>query len=146
VTQISKRQLGRQLEKEVYDTFWSTIARLTDKGEVELFFSEFFTRNEKVNFSKRLPIAILLYKGYDWRSIRDLLKVSEGTIAKIASKITTEGFRMFFNKLEKDEKWRKFWHDLAKTYLTITHGDKVARLGDEGVERIYLGKKKKLLL
>lgn len=145
MTQISKRMLGKKLESEVYDTFWSTIAKLTDKGEVSIFFSEFFTPNEKINFTKRLAIAILLYKGYDWRAIRDLLKVSEGTIAKIAYKKETEGFRIFFAKFERDEKWRKFWHDLAKTYLLVTHGDKVARLGDGGVERVYFKGEKKTL-
>jgi len=30
--------------------------------------------------------------------------------------------------------------------LTVTHGDKVARLGDEGVERAYFPNKKKSLL
>lgn len=146
MTQVSKRQLGKRLETEIYEAFWSTIAKLTDKRDVELFFGDLFTRAERINFAKRLSIAILLHKGYDWRSIRDLLKVSEGTIAKIASKRETVGFRVFFYKLEKDERWRKFWQDLAKTYLVITHGDRIARLGDEGVERVYFPRKKKVLL
>ena len=146
MTQVSKKQLGKQLEKEIYDAFWTTLAKLTNKNEIELFLNEFFSRNEKINFVKRLSIAILLYKGYDWRSIRDLIKVSEGTIAKMSSKIATEGFKMFFSRLEKDERWRVFWHDLAKTYLSITHPEKFSRLDGEGIERIYLRRKKKILL
>lgn len=145
MTQISKRKLGKQLENEVYDTFWSTIAKFTKKQGVSLFFGELFTSNEKVNFAKRLSISILLYKSYDWKSIKNLLKVSDGTIAKMSSKISSSGFKIFFNKLEKDKKWKKFWQDLAKTYLTITHPEKVARLGEEGIERIYFEKKKTLL-
>lgn len=146
MTQISKRQLGKQLQRQVYQTFWSAIAKLTKEQEVSLFFSEFFTRNERVNFAKRLAIGILLYKGYDWRSIRDLLKVSEGTIAKMTGKVDGDGLQLLFDKFEKEEKWQKFWQDLAKTYLTVTHPEKVARLGMEGVERIYFPKKKKTLL
>ena len=101
MTQVSKRQLGRQLEQEIYDTFWSTISKFTDKVEINDFFSELFTHNERINFAKRLAIAILLYKDHDWRSIKDMVKVSEGTIAKIASKVNTSGFKIFFNKLER---------------------------------------------
>ena len=145
MSQISKRKIEKNLENEVYDVFWSTIVKFTDKHESSLFFSDLFTPTERINFTKRLAISILLYKKYDWDTIKDLLKVSSGTIAKIATKIKSNGFKIFFNKLEKDKKWRQFWKDLAKTYLTITHGDKVARLGDEGIEKIYFKKKKTIL-
>ncbi|OGD85059.1 hypothetical protein A3B51_01290 [Candidatus Curtissbacteria bacterium RIFCSPLOWO2_01_FULL_41_18] len=145
MTQISKRQLVKDLEHEIYDVFWSTIVKFTDKKESALFFSDLFTTNERINFTKRLAISILLYKEYDWKTIKDLLKVSDGTIAKMSSKIDSHGFKLFFAKLERDRKWQQFWKDLAKTYLTITHGDKVARLGDEGIEKIYFKKKSKLL-
>src|SRR3989338_8385592 len=143
MTQVSKRQLGKQMEEMVYATFWETTAKLTKPDEVDLFFSDLFTPAERVNFIKRLSIAVLLYKGYDWRQICDLLKVSPNTVAKVYLRLNQAGFKMFFNKVEKEEGWRKFWKDLAKIYLVITHGDKVARLGDEGVERIYFRNKKK---
>lgn len=146
MTQVSKKKLGIDLENEVYSIFWHTIARITKDKEVNDFFTDLFTRTERVNFTKRLAIAILLYKSYDWDSISDLLKVSLGTIAKISNKINSKGFQLFFKKLEQDANWRKLLEDLAKTYLLITHPDKYARLGDEGVERIYLGKRKKPVL
>jgi len=145
MTQVSKRQLGRDLENEVYDVFWSAIVKFTDKKESSLFFGDLFTSTERINFAKRLSIAILLYKNYDWKAIKNMLKVSDGTIAKMSSKINSEGFKIFFNKLEKDRKWNEFWKGLAKTYITIAHGDKVARLDDEGVERIYFTNKKRSL-
>src|SRR3989338_9073062 len=145
MTQVSKRQLGKDLEHEVYDVFWSTIAKFTDKKESSLFFSELFTLTERINFAKRLSISILLHKAYDWKTIKNMLKVSDGTIAKIVSKINNEGFKLFFDKLEKDKQWRQFWKDLAKTYLTLTRGYKLARLDDEGVERIYFKNKKRSL-
>ncbi len=145
MTQISKKKLANNFEAEVYDIFWSTISRFTNKNEIIIFFSELFTLNEKVNFSKRLSIAILLSNGLEWRAIRDLLKVSEGTIAKISTKTNTEGFRIFFRKLENDARWKAFWKNIAKSYLLTTHGDKFARLGNEGIEKIYFKKKKSLL-
>lgn len=143
MTQVSKRQLAKQMEKKVYETFWETIGKLNKKEEADLFFSDLFTKAERVNFVKRLSIGILLYKGYDWRQICDLLKVSPNTVAKIYSKLKGQGFKLFFEKVEKEKNWTQFWKDLAKTYLTVTHGDKVARLGDEGVENVYFNNKNK---
>ncbi len=145
MTQVSKRQLGKNLEEKVYTTFWSTVAMIDKEDEAAAFFNELFTKAERINFAKRLSIAILLYKGYDWRQIRDILKVSVGTIAKISNKVNNEGFGVYFAKIERAQKWQEFWKDLAKAYLTFTHPEKVARLGDEGVEKVYLKSKKKTL-
>ncbi|MBI4037968.1 hypothetical protein HY382_02915 [Candidatus Curtissbacteria bacterium] len=145
MTQISKKIVKKDLETEINEIFWSTIARFNKKDEVTLFFSELFTYNERVNLAKRIAIAILLSKGYDWRSIKDLIKVSEGTIAKISARINSAGFKLLFKKLENDARWRMFWNDLVKTYLIATHPDKYARLGDEGVEKVILKKKNNLL-
>src|SRR4030042_5845561 len=125
MTQISKRQLSKQMEEMVYATFWETTAKLTKPDEVDFFFSDLFTPAERINFIKRLSIAVLLYKGYDWRQICDLLKVSPNIIAKVHLRLKGQGFRIFFEKVEKEKGWVQFWKDLAKTYLTITHGDKV---------------------
>ena len=145
MTQISKRQLRKEIEQSVYDIFWDTIVRIAKREEAESFFSEFLTRTERVNFTKRLAVAILLYKNYDWRTIGDILKVSMGTISKIDSKIDSLGFKTIFTKLEKEEKWRRFRENLSKVYLILTRGHKVAALGKEGVERLYLGKRKRRL-
>ena len=146
MSQVSKKQLGKDFENEVYSVFWRTTGKITKEEEVNLFFTDLFTKTERINFTKRLAIAILLHKNYQWESIIDLLKVSNGTIAKIAARIDSAGFKLFFKKLEQDTAWKKFWEELAKTYLLITHPDKYARLGDEGVERIYLGKRKPTVL
>ena len=143
MTQVSKRLLAKQMEEKVYETFWETIAKLNKKDEADLFFSNLFTSAERVNFIKRLSIGILLHRSYDWRQICDLLKVSPNTVAKVYSKLKGRGFKLFFEKVEREKGWVQFWKDLAKTYLTVTHGDKVARLGDEGVENIYFNNKNK---
>lgn len=146
MSQVSKRKLGKDFENEVYSVFWRTTGKITKGEEVDLFFTDLFTKTERINFTKRLAIAILLHKNYQWESIIDLLKVSNGTIAKIAMKIDSAGFKLFFKKLEQDANWRTFWEDLTKTYLLITHPDRYARLGNEGVERVYLGKRKRSVL
>jgi len=146
MTQVSKRIMASRLQGKVDATFWETIVKIRKHDEASLFFSDLFTRAERVNFVKRLSIAVLLHKEYEWRQICDLLKVSPTTVAKIVMKMEREGFKLFFAKIDKDTEWREFWRELGKLYLTITHGDKVARLGDEGVEAVYFPKKNKTLL
>src|SRR3989338_11333137 len=107
MTQVSKRQLGKQMEEMVYATFWETTAKLTKPDEVDLFFSDLFTPAERVNFIKRLSIAVLLYKGYDWRQICDLLKVSPNTVAKVYLRKHGRGFYLFFRKVDEEESWKE---------------------------------------
>ncbi len=143
MTTVSKRMMAKQLEEKVYQTFWDSIVKINKSDEANLFFSDLFTKAERVNFIKRLAISVLLYKNYEWRHIEDLLKVSPNTIAKVSVKIANPGFKLFFKKIEKEAAWREFWKDLGKLYLTITHPEKVGRLGDEGVEAIYFPKRDK---
>jgi len=144
MTQVSKKFLRREIEAKVYQTFWETIVKTNKTEEASAFFSEFFSKSEKVNFAKRLSIAVLLHKAYGWREISDMLKVSLTTVAKVATKKDSKGFKIFFDRVDKDEAWQAFWKDLAKTYLALTHPEKYARLGSEGVEAVYFGKKKTL--
>src|SRR3989338_2390704 len=121
MTQVSKRLMSSQLKDKVDGTFWETVVKTNKHEDAALFFSELFTRAERVNFIKRLSIAVLLHKGYEWRQISDLLKVSLTTIAKVAGKIDNRGFRLFFDRIDKNVDWREFWKELGKMYLTITH-------------------------
>lgn len=146
MTQVSKRILGKRLEEKINETFWEVVVKLKKRGETELFFGELFSRIEKINFIKRLSIVVLLYKGFEWRQICDFLKVSPSTVGKMALKMESEGFKLLFKKIETEEEWRRYWKELGKLYLTVTHGDKIARLGDEAVESIYFKKQKKSLL
>lgn len=145
MTQVSKRYMRGQLEQKVDQTFWETVVKMDKHQDASLFFSDLFTKAERINFVKRLSIAVLLYKGHDWRQISDLLKVSTTTIAKVAAKMGNNGFKVFFRRIEKDKSWSEFWKELGKLYITITHPEKYAKLGDEGVEAIYFPNKKKSL-
>ncbi len=146
MTTISKKILAKRLEEKVYQTFWETVVKINKTNEASIFFADLFTKTELVNFTKRLSIVVLLHKEYDWREICDLLKVSPNTVAKMAAKMRSEGFNLFFAKIARDKEWEQFWKDLGKLYLNITHPEKVGRLNDEGIEAIYFRSKKKTLI
>ena len=136
MTQVSKKFIAAKLEGKVYQTFWEAICKIKKGEEASDFFSALFTKTERINFIKRLSIAVLLHKGYEWRHIEDLLKVSTATIARVYMRLPELGFKIFFEKIEKEEEWKEFFKELGKLYLVVTHPDKVARLGSEGAEKI----------
>lgn len=49
-----------------------------------LFVNRFLSSSELIMLAKRVGIALLLKRGYTYKSIMDYLKVSKGTVAKVA--------------------------------------------------------------
>lgn len=144
MTQVSKRVVGTEIINKVDVTFWLAVAKITKEEDANEFFTDFFSRTERINFTKRLAIAVLLNRGHDWRAVADLLKVSLATVGKVAAKVNGNGYQIMLKKLEEVEEWRNFWTDLGKTYIGITHPERYAKLGEEGVEKVYLESKKTL--
>ncbi|KKR75753.1 MAG: hypothetical protein UU19_C0048G0007 [Candidatus Curtissbacteria bacterium GW2011_GWD1_40_8] len=77
-----------------------------------------------------------LSKGYDYRSISNMLKVSTGTVGRVASKIEEKGWKLFVRKLEGLEDWDKFWHDMEKLLMRSTGAGRRMFLSEEEIEGI----------
>lgn len=143
MSQVSKKQIRNEIEAKVFDSFWTVVAKLTKKEEVGVFFSDFFSKTERINFAKRVSIAVLLSKGYEYRAIRDILKVSTATILKVSLKMENDGWKLFIRKLEQVEEWEKFWHDMELTILRMTGGGTRMFRGDEELEAIVRSRRAK---
>lgn len=115
MTQVSKFHLEQTIQKQLYDELSFTISELKDKKEVDAFLSEFLTKTERIMLAKRLGIAVLLIKGYSYRSISKVLRVSFPTIRSIQfwldhggkeyksavdKIILKEDIKKFFNKVD----------------------------------------------
>lgn len=83
MSQVSKINLEGIIQKELYDEFSWIVSELKNTQEVENFFSELLTKTEKIMLTKRLAIAVLLVKGYTYRNIRQVLRVSFPTIRSV---------------------------------------------------------------
>uniref|UniRef100_A0A831YQ20 TrpR like protein, YerC/YecD n=1 Tax=candidate division WWE3 bacterium TaxID=2053526 RepID=A0A831YQ20_UNCKA len=110
MAQISKRRMLPSIEKRVYELLWDSVAKSGTKKESEEFLTDLLTYTEKVVLAKRLAIAVLLMKGFNYDSIKDLLKVSGTTISRVQEYLRSEpvGFKRFAGKLVKEEFWREF--------------------------------------
>lgn len=73
--------MAKPIEERAFEIFCDT-AR--NASRLEDFFTNIFTRTEKIMLAKRLAIGYLILKEYDYRSISRTLKVSYGTIARMA--------------------------------------------------------------
>lgn len=60
---------------------------MTSKGKQNELVDAFFTRTEKIVIAKRIAIGFMLVKGYKYDQIVSKIKVSHGTIAKIADSL-----------------------------------------------------------
>lgn len=85
MSQVSKHQLSSKIYTKIFSLFPQFLSRMTSRGKLDLFVNEFFAPTEKIVIAKRVAIAFMLTKGYTYEIICNKLKVSHGTVAKVAT-------------------------------------------------------------
>lgn len=121
MAQISKRFLDKKVEDRILDLFWNSLSSLSSKEKVSLFLDDLLSKTEKIMLSKRLAIAFMLIKGYDYPTINERLKVSDPTIWNVKTSLTYKGrgYRLAIEKIMSKEKWEKFWDDLDFVFSQV---------------------------
>ncbi len=89
MSQVSKYQLNNRIYTKIFTLFPQFLYRMTSRGKQAQLVDAFFTRTEKIVIAKRVAIAFMLVKGYTYDQIVGKIKVSHGTVAKIADSIRT---------------------------------------------------------
>lgn len=116
MTRISKYKL-RQKDLEVLtDHFSYLISSLTDSTEIENFFTEFFTKEEKIMLAKRLVLFMMLKKDYPPSVIQSALHISYETVRTYSMQLSSKNdlFQKTIDKLIKREKSKEFWSKIEK--------------------------------
>ncbi|MBM3208820.1 hypothetical protein FJZ40_00805 [Candidatus Shapirobacteria bacterium] len=110
MTQISKYPISDSVYERIVEIFFKSLVRIQTKDEAERFVRDFLTPTEQVMLAKRLSIAFLLEKGYDFRTICQILRVSLTTIARVnlAKKYGGKGYKMMIEKLLREEAIKGF--------------------------------------
>lgn len=119
--QVSKRYLATDIGKRIFEVFEKTLIDLRDKNEVKNFIADIFTPTERIMFSKRLAIAVLLTKGYDYRTISSILKVSFATINSVLKQqtINGSGYKAATEKILTSEALEKVFLEITKGFAKI---------------------------
>lgn len=114
--QVSRYVLRKDVEKRMFKVFEKTISDIRKASDVKSFINDLLTPTEKIMLAKRLGIAVLLSKGYDYRSISKVLKVSTTTILAIVKQaaINGQGYKIAVNNILRDE-------DREAVFLKLEH-------------------------
>ena len=129
----------------MYETFWEAISKVKSKSEVQSFLSDLLSPVERTMIAKRLAIAALLLRGHGYENIKDLLKVSGATIAKVSAVINTNtGYKMVVNKIATSESTREFWQDVENLLYRMSAPGRVF-LPEETVKYKLKHKRKTLV-
>lgn len=107
MTKISRIKLDPKHLEFFLSNFWSLITLLENKEQVKNFLKDLLTHTEMKMFAKRIQIAKMLMEGYNYRDIRNYVKVTDGTIARISNVLETEGEGLklaivYLQKIEKE--------------------------------------------
>lgn len=114
MTQVSKYPLSKAVEQRIFEMFFQTIIDLKTSTDVTAFLEDFLTPTEKMMLAKRLAIAVLLAKGYQYREISKTLRVSLPTISDVNVwfKYRGKGYKKVINSILTREKVDEFWEKL----------------------------------
>lgn len=114
MTQVSRRFLNKKVENRILDLFWNSLSSLSSKEKISIFLDDLLSPTEKIMLSKRLAVAFMLIKGYDYPTINERLKVSDPTIWNVKLNLTHrgKGYKLAIEQIMSKEKWEKFWEDL----------------------------------
>lgn len=106
MTQVSRKPLPKHVENALLALFFKSLARVSNTSDIEKFLNDLLGPAERTMLAKRLGIAILLAKGYQYNAIKDSLNVSQETIARVNMNIQYqgEGYAMVIAKALRDEK------------------------------------------
>jgi uncharacterized protein YerC len=125
MSQVSKRQLPKNVSQRIFDIFIKTLLNVRNKSDAERLIYDLLTPTEQTMIAKRLSIALLLEKGYDQRTISDLLKVSTGTVSHVNSVRLqgSQGYKNFIHKIMKEESVTNLILSIATNLASLpTHG------------------------
>lgn len=119
--QVSKYPIRKEVADRIFEVFLKTLVRIKTTEEADQFISDLLTPTEKIMLAKRLAIAFLLEKEYDYRTIRQVLRVSFPTIATVnlARQYGSRGYKQLIAKIAQEESIRRFLEDAVVKLVSL---------------------------
>lgn len=119
---VSKRKIDPEIEERIFEIFRDYIAILRDPKDINEFFVSLLSFTEQVMIAKRLAIAVLLNRGYNYEQIEQTLKVSKSTVGSIHKQILigAPGYKKAIELISKKEKLEDFWNNLEEIMIKLS--------------------------
>ncbi|MCL5438982.1 MAG: trp operon repressor [Patescibacteria group bacterium] len=121
MTQVSKYPIHKDVEKRIDEIFKKSISYLKTSEDIEDFLHDFLSPVEKIMLGKRLSIAVLLSKGYNYGQIGRILRVTPPTIASvsIALKYSGKGYKKIVDRISNADRREQFWQKIDDILINI---------------------------
>lgn len=121
MTQVSKRVIQQKVQDRIFTLFVVSILKCNSEEIAVSLIEDLLTPTERIMLSKRLSIAYMLLKGYDYNSISNILKVSRTTIGKVSYwlKEKGNGMRIVIEKIQKDESIRHILEEVQDSVADL---------------------------
>jgi uncharacterized protein YerC len=121
MAQVSKYPISKDVADRIFEVFIKSLTKIKNHKEAQDFTYDLFSPTEKIMLAKRMAIAFLLMKGYQYRNISRLLRVSSATIGSIniSLKLGKGAYQTILTRIAKEEKLEKFFLDIAGKALAV---------------------------
>lgn len=134
MTKVSRLPLRLDVWERIFNLYIETLADLKDPKELSKFINSFYTPTEKIVLAKRLALMVLLAKGQRYDDIRQILKISPPTIARMSLKVKyeNEGITPIIEKIFKRQSSQILWKEILSlfnlpTKSTLKSGERLKK-------------------
>lgn len=119
---VSRRKIDPEIEERCFEIFWNLLAQLKSSSEIREFLKSLLSYTEQTMLAKRLAIAVLISKGYNYEEIDQTLKVSKSTVGTVHKQILVgaPGYKNAVEKIVKQEKIEEFFDKLQEITLKLS--------------------------
>lgn len=102
-SRISK--LSEREQEKLLVGFCKVLATLKTPEEAAQFLKDLLSKPEAEMLAKRIEIARFLIKGFTYEQIKNTLKVSHGTVARVSEWLATsgEGYRLVVDRVKEEK-------------------------------------------
>ena len=114
---VSKKKLKRKVFIKIGTQLADIINKANSSKEINWFLNELLTSTERIMLSKRLALMFMLKKGYPFRAIQKVLKVTPQTVLRFWHKTKKPSYRAFVKKISEDKTGKNFWEELEDILL-----------------------------
>jgi len=118
MAQVSKRKVKPEITSKMFNLFFDVIGNQSDHSRFKVLIDGILSPTEKIMIAKRIAIFFLLTKQVDWKSICDILKVSNASVSKCRMiLINNAEINIALNRLIKKKQMEVFFEDLFLSFF-----------------------------
>ncbi|PIP86492.1 hypothetical protein COV42_00605 [Candidatus Campbellbacteria bacterium CG11_big_fil_rev_8_21_14_0_20_44_21] len=114
MTNISKKPLSVEATRNIGFQFAEVVTHLQSKKKAKDFFEDLLSDAEEMMLHKRLAVIFMLHRGFSFTTVRECLKVSPSTVAKVARTLDRGGYAAIVCFLEQKKVRETLQEDIEK--------------------------------